>query len=160
MPAAISAIAATVVEGEEFGTGVSAVDLRQAWAEITDPRDRRGRRHSLVAILALVQAAVVGGATTFAAIKHWAGAVPQHVLAGVGARQDPRTGLYQAPHSDTVCRVLERMDAAEIDAAYARYRSAQMADLHDAGELVPMTVDGKSQRVPPAARAAPGTAWA
>lgn len=146
MPAAVSAIAATLMEGEEPGAGGSAVDLRQVWAQITDPRDRRGRRHSLVVILALVQAAVVSGATTFAAIKHWAGAVPQHVLAGVGARQDPRTGLYQAPHPDTVCRVLERVDAAEVDAAYARHRSAQLAGVHDVGELIPMTVDGKTQR--------------
>ncbi|MCW2945398.1 MAG: ISAs1 family transposase [Actinoallomurus sp.] len=112
------------------------------------PRDRRGRRHSLVVILTLVQAAVVGGATTFAAIRYWIGAVPQHVLADVRARQSPRTGLYQAPHPDTVCRVLEQLDPAEVDAAYARYRTAQLADLYDteAGEPVPVTVDGKSHR--------------
>jgi hypothetical protein len=116
------------------------------WAQITDPRDRRGRRHSLV-ILALVQAAVVSGATTFAAIRYWIGAVPQHVLAGVDARRDPRTGLYQAPHPDTVCRVLEQVNAAEVDAAYARYRAAQLSDLYaDPSELVPMTADGKTQR--------------
>ena len=129
------------------------VDLRQVWAQITDPRDRRGRRHSLVVILALVQAAVVAGATGFAAIRHWIGAAPQQVLADIGARRHPRTGEYQAPHPDTVCRVLERVDAAEVDAAYARYRAAQLADLYDSGagsggdgELVAVTVDGKSQR--------------
>ena len=147
MPAAVSAIAAVADESVPE-TGAQVVDLRGVWAEITDPRDRRGRRHSLVVILALVQAAVVSGATTFAAIRHWIGVVPQHVLAEVGARRSPRTGLFQAPHPDTVCRVLERLDPAEVDAAYARYRAAQLADLYDAeaGELVPVTVDGKSQR--------------
>jgi predicted transposase YbfD/YdcC len=146
MPAAVSAIAA-VSEDAEPGAGTAAVDLRQVWAQVTDPRDRRGRRHSLVTILALVQAAVVSGATSFAAIRHWIGACPQQVFAGIGARQDPRTGRFLAPHPDTVCRVVEQVDAAEVDAAYARYRSAQMAGLHDdADELIAMTVDGKTQR--------------
>jgi hypothetical protein len=142
----IRAIAA-LAGGEGSGAEGQIVDLRQVWAQITDPRDRRGRRHSVVVILALVQAAVVSGATTFAAIRHWIGAVPQHVLAGVDTRRDPRTGLYQAPHPDTVCRVLEQVNAAEVDAAYARYRAAQLSDLYDdPSELVPMTVDGKTQR--------------
>ena len=145
-PAAVSAIA-VVSEDAEPGAGTAAVDLRQVWAQVTDPRDRRGRRHSLVTILALVQAAVVSGATSFAAIRHWIGACPQQVLADIGARQDPRTGRFLAPHPDTVCRVVEQVDAAEVDAAYARYRSAQMAALHDdADELIAMAVDGKTQR--------------
>jgi len=153
MPAAVSAIAAVLTEQGSPGPGVPVADLRQVWAQINDPRDRRGRRHSLVVILALVQAAVVSGATGFAAIRHWIGAAPQQVLADVGARQSRRSGEYQAPHPDTVCRVLERVDPAEVDAAYARYRAAQLADLYDSGageagdgELVAVTVDGKSQR--------------
>jgi predicted transposase YbfD/YdcC len=116
-----------------------------------------------VVILALVQAAVVAGATSFAAIRHWIGAAPQQVLADIGARQSRWTGEYQAPHPDPVCRVLQRVDPAEVDAAYARYRAAQLPDLYDTqaatgdraggggdcasgGELVPVSVDGKSQR--------------
>jgi predicted transposase YbfD/YdcC len=167
-----SAIAAVLAAQDGPAVEDPGLDLRRVWAQITDPRDRRGRRHSLVVILALVQAAMVTGATTFAAIRHWIGAAPQQVLADIGARQDPRTGEYTAPHPDTVCRVLERVDTAEVDAAYARYRAAQLADLYDtrsgegteddvpaggtqagrdthgdgAGELVPVAVDGKSQR--------------
>jgi hypothetical protein len=45
-----------------------------------------------------------------------------------------------------VHRALERLDPAEVDAAYARYRAAQLPDLYDTpGELIPITVDGKSQ---------------
>jgi predicted transposase YbfD/YdcC len=146
MPAAVSAIAATFgcpeARGEDGPAG-----MREVWAGITDPRDRRGRRHSLVAILALVQAAVVSGATSFAAIRHWISRAPQQVLAEVGARQDRRTGRLRAPSADTVCRVLAAVDPAEVDAAYARYRSAQLAELYDdAEDLIPMTVDGKTQR--------------
>lgn len=155
MPVSVAAIATVI--GEECcpGSGRSSVDLWEVWAQITDPRDARGRRYSLVMILALVQCAVVSGATTFAAIRHWIGAAPQPVLADIGARQNPRTGKCQAPHPDTVCRVLERLDPAEVDAAYARYRAVQLVDLYDAhagtadggdGELIAVTVDGKSQR--------------
>lgn len=166
MPAAVSAITTVLAEQDGPALEGPGPDLRQVWAQITDPRDRRGRRHSLVVILALVQAAVVAGATSFAAIRHWIGAAPQQVLADIGARQSRWSGEYQAPHPDTVCRVLQRVDPAEVDAAYARYRAAQLPDLYQAqadtaegttpgtgttghggaGELVPVSVDGKAQR--------------
>ncbi len=63
MPGAVSAIAAAVAGEAVPETGARVVDLRGVWAQVTDPRDRRGRRHSLGVILTLVQAAVVGGAT-------------------------------------------------------------------------------------------------
>ena len=132
MPTAVSAIVAAITqEGEGSGSGGEVDGLRQVWAEVTDQRDGRGRRHSLVVIGMLVQAAVVSGATTFAAIRHWIANAPQHVLADVGARQCRRTGRFEAPHPDTVCRVLTAVDATEVDAAYARLRSAQMAGLYD-----------------------------
>lgn len=145
-PAAVG-VMASALAGEDGRAQDHPADLRPVWAQITDPRDQRGRRHPLTAILGLVQAAVVAGASTFAAITHWIGAAPQQVLAEAGARRNRRTGLFQAPHPDTVCRVLERVDAAEVDAAYARYRAAQLTSLYDeASELIPVTVDGKSQR--------------
>jgi hypothetical protein len=52
--------------------------LWQVWALVSDPRDPRGRRHRLPSILALVQAAVTSGATTFAEIVHWIGVAPQY----------------------------------------------------------------------------------
>src|SRR5256885_2562873 len=107
MPAAVTAIAATLA-GEEPRGRVGAADLREVWGTITDPRDRRGRRHPLVVILALVQAAVVSGASSFAAVRHWIGECPQHVLADIGARQD-RSGEHTSGRPapcNPVCRPL------------------------------------------------------
>ena len=131
-------------DGPDGGAG--KIDLRQVWAQIPDPRDRRGRRHSLEVMFALVQAAIVSGATTFAAVRHWIAAAPEQVLESVGARRNARTGRLEAPHPDTVCRTLAKVDPAQVDAAYARYRAAQVPDLYDADDLIGVTVDGKSQR--------------
>lgn len=57
-------------------------------ATISDPRDRRGRRHPLVAILAIAAAAVLAGARSMAAIAEWAAAAPQLVRVALGARRD------------------------------------------------------------------------
>ncbi|MFF3667319.1 ISAs1 family transposase [Microtetraspora malaysiensis] len=122
-------------------------DLREVWTQIPDPRDRRGRRHPLVVILALVQAAITSGAPSYAAIRHWITHAPQHVLEQVGARRDRRTGRYTAPHPDTVCRTIAQVNAAHVDAAYAAHRASQITDFYDdPEELIPMTVDGKTQR--------------
>jgi hypothetical protein len=57
-------------------------------ATISDPRGRRGRRHPLVAILAIAAAAVLAGARSMAAIAEWAADVPQLVRVALGARRD------------------------------------------------------------------------
>ncbi|MBT2235075.1 ISAs1 family transposase [Nonomuraea sp. NEAU-A123] len=122
-------------------------DLRQVWAQIPDPRDWRGRWHPLVVMFALVQATLVSGALSYAATRHWIRTVPQEVLEQIGARHDRRTGLYQAPHPDTVCRTIAQVNTAQVNAAYAAHRAAQIPDLDDdPDELIPMTVDGKTQR--------------
>ncbi|GAA1019229.1 hypothetical protein Aple_098130 [Acrocarpospora pleiomorpha] len=103
MPPVLSAISALVSDVHEPEQIADMADLRQVWAQIPDPRDRRGRRHPLVVMLALVQAAIVSGAVSHAAIRHWIARAPQEVLAQLGTRCDRRTGTHLAPRPDTVC---------------------------------------------------------
>src|SRR6266545_7534032 len=62
-------------------------------ASVPDPRGPRGRRHPLIAILAMAAAAVLAGARSMTAIAEWAADAPQPVWAALGARRDaPTTG--------------------------------------------------------------------
>lgn len=150
MPAVVSAIAALVSAETGDRQEERPRRMQEVYASITDPRDRRGRRHSLASILLLVQCAVVAGATTWAAMRHWIKAAPQHVLADCEVRFDRRAGRYRAPHPGTISDVLARLDPAQLDLAYARHRAAQLADLHDTNtepdELFGLAVDGKASR--------------
>jgi DDE_Tnp_1-associated len=64
-------------------------DLLDDLAQIADPRHRRGRRHTLVAVLAVAVCAVLAGARSLAAIGAWASDAPCRVLAALGVRRDP-----------------------------------------------------------------------
>jgi hypothetical protein len=61
-------------------------------AQITDPRQRRGRRHPLGTVLAVAVAAVLAGAKSLAAIGEWAADAPGPVVAALGVRRDPPAG--------------------------------------------------------------------
>jgi DDE_Tnp_1-associated len=86
-------------------------------AQLTDPRQRRGRRHALNAVLAVAVAAVLAGARSLAAIGEWAADAPGPVLAALGTRRDPLTGAWRPPAEATVRRVLAGIDPDALDRA-------------------------------------------
>ena len=72
-------------------------DLLGYLTQITDPRQRRGRRHALSAVLAVAVAAVLAGARSLVAIGEWAADAPLPVLAALGVRRDPLRRLWRPP---------------------------------------------------------------
>ena len=58
--------------------------LLERLAMLPDPRDRRGRRHTLASVLAVSAAAVLAGARSVTAIAEWAADAPWPVLAALG----------------------------------------------------------------------------
>ncbi|UKY47536.1 transposase family protein [Streptomyces inhibens] len=54
-----------------------------------DPRDPRGVRHALAAVLALSACAVLTGATSLLAVGEWVADAPTCVLERLGIRCDP-----------------------------------------------------------------------
>jgi len=120
--------------------------LLEDLAQITDPRQRRGRRHSLVGVLAVAVAAVLAGAKSLVAIGEWAADAPQLVLAALGVRRDPLRGAYQPPGEATVRRVLARVDPDALDRVIGRWLADQQPPATPWSGRQAVAVDGKTLR--------------
>jgi predicted transposase YbfD/YdcC len=100
----------TVAAGVREATGAG---LLACFAAVPDPRDPRGRRHSLASILGLCTAAVLAGEVDLVGITAWASAAPQDLLAAMGLRRNG-FGVHIAPHPDTIERVLAALAAQDL----------------------------------------------
>jgi hypothetical protein len=101
---------------------------------LTDPRQPRGRRHSLVSIMAIAVGATLAGAQSLMAIAHWAVDQSPPTLRRLGCRG-------RVPSEATIRRVLGRLDVRALDARVGGWL-AQQAPL--AGHA--LAIDGKSLR--------------
>jgi hypothetical protein len=117
--------------------------LLQRLAELPDPRDPRGVRHALVAVLALTACAVLAGATSVLAVGEWIADAPPHILERLGIRLDPLFPKRLLPAETTVRRLLARVHGDALDRAVGRW----LADRRPkASGLRGLSVDGKSLR--------------
>ncbi|MEU7729935.1 transposase family protein [Streptomyces sp. NPDC040724] len=117
--------------------------LLERLAEVPDPRDPRGVRHALVAVLALTACAVLAGATSVLAVGEWIADAPPHILERLGIRLDPLFPKRFLPTETTVRRLLARIDGDALDRAVGRW----LADRRPkATGLRGLAVDGKSLR--------------
>ncbi|MFK0223838.1 ISAs1 family transposase [Streptomyces vinaceus] len=105
-------------------------------AILPNPRDRRGRRHSLMSVLLTACAAVLTGAKSFTAVGQWAAAAPEDVLARLGARTATAFSIRIPPSTATLRRVINAVCPGGL------------ADLLGATPVGPTTVavDGKTAR--------------
>jgi predicted transposase YbfD/YdcC len=111
-------------------------------ATVPDPRAERGRRHPLVAILALAAAAVLTGARSMTAIAEWAADAPQPVREALGAHRDA-PAHWVVPCEATIRRTLARLDPE----ALAGVIGAWLADRdHPDQRRRAVAVDGKTLR--------------
>jgi predicted transposase YbfD/YdcC len=103
----------------------AAGDLLGCFAQVRDPRDRRGVRHPLPCILVLVTAALLAGQTLLEEVTCWIANAPQPVLAAAGARRLP-DGTWQAPSGKTVTRVLGRLAPQGLAGACAAWLAGRL----------------------------------
>jgi predicted transposase YbfD/YdcC len=129
----------------------SGGDLLGCFAMVPDPRDPRGVRHPLPAVLALCTAAVLCGSTSLEDVTAWVRHAPQQVLAACGARRDA-SGARVAPSPDTVARLLAALGAqalADHAGAFLARRAAPgpvTFPVAGPGPLPAVAVDGKAVR--------------
>jgi hypothetical protein len=142
----------TIPDPDPGGAGPDACPLQEAeppdllayLATIPDPRARAGRRHALVAILALAAAAVLAGARSFAAIAEWAADAPPAIRSALGARHDPLTGGFMVPAETTIRRTLGRLDAEALAAVLGAWLAGR--GRHQRPRQRAVAVDGKTLR--------------
>jgi predicted transposase YbfD/YdcC len=102
-------------------------------------------------LLLAAVAAVLAGARSFTAVGEWVADAPPEVLAALGVRRDPLAGCFQPPDEATFRRVLEALDAAELEAAVgswlaARWQGGRLPPDPGQRERRAVAVDGKAVR--------------
>ncbi len=121
----------------------TVADLRNYLATVPDPRARRGIRHPWTALFTAAAAAVLAGAASITAIGEWVADAPQRVLALLGFRPDPLTGLIRPPHATTIRLVLAAADGDALDRAIGHFLQERKAPA--SGRKI-IAVDGKTLR--------------
>jgi len=109
---------------------------------LPDSRHRRGRRHDQASILAVAICAVLCGARSYVAIAEWAARCRQNFLRRLGCRKDPHSKSYTPPSEPTIRRVLQGIDAEQVDRALAGWLRSLVGG--KPGEAV--AIDGKTLR--------------
>jgi predicted transposase YbfD/YdcC len=122
----------------ERGAACGGSVTDRVFADVPDPRDPRGVRHSLPSVLALVLMAVLCGHSALAAITGWIARADQDLLAAAGARALP-DGTRVPPCGRTVTRVLGQADPDITDDCVSRYLADGERALQAAGR------DGRQQ---------------
>jgi predicted transposase YbfD/YdcC len=122
-----------VTDGERGG-------LVLALAGVPDPRDPRGVRYPLTALLAVAVCAVLAGASSFAAITDW--------LHDLDDQMQARLGFTRGiPAGTTVWRLLTRLDAALLTAVLADWlRTRTPVAPRPRRYRMVIAVDGKTLR--------------
>jgi predicted transposase YbfD/YdcC len=120
--------------------------LLECLAAVPEPRRRHGIRHRLAVVLAFAVAAVLAGADSITAISEWAAEAPAEVLAALGARWDRRGRRRIAPSPATFRRVLKRVDATAVAAAFGAWLAGQLSTASPDLDGLVIALDGKTMR--------------
>jgi predicted transposase YbfD/YdcC len=165
--------------GGRLGVPAETASLREALAaRLTDPRRRRGIRHSLASLVPVLVAGVACGYSGPLAIAQAAQGWDQRLLAAHGTRRNPATGLHEPPSASTLGRLPRLLDADELEAGLSGWAAAAALDPQLAARIAARRASrkdkkqqGRRRRKPPAAealrevrpdgwvRAAPGHPW-
>ena len=117
--------------------------LLEVLAQVTDPRRRRGRRFTLVFVLAVAVTCVLAGAKNFREVGDQAGDLPQDLLAALGGQPHPLRLRITAPSEKRIRTLLQDLDAAALDVIIGCWLRALAAAGRLDGLLTPIAIDGK-----------------
>src|SRR3954462_12422739 len=110
--------------------------LLDAFAQIDDPRKRRGVRHPFTSMLALAFLGLLCRETDFACLQRWAADHWRVLKPALGfTRKEP-------PHATTISRALARFSLEQFRDAFARW----LVSLPQAAAAVTAAADGKTSK--------------
>lgn len=112
-----------------------ARSLMERLAELSDPRDRRGRQYPLVALLGLCLVAILAGHTSLAAIAQFGRLRGKRLGHALGFTRGTM------PCANTLALLLQKLDADHLDRLIGEW----LADRHAAG-WKHLALDGKTLR--------------
>ncbi|MGK5449784.1 ISAs1 family transposase [Streptomyces radiopugnans] len=138
MPSALVQLA----QAERTAPLPAAADLFRFLRSVPDPRDPRGLRYPLAALLSAACSAVLAGARSLAAIGEWITDAPPWALRALGFPADPLTRRIPVPDPGTVRRLLGRLDGDALDQAVGAFLRSRT---RPPGRTV-IAVDGKTVR--------------
>lgn len=98
------------------------LSLVEALAQVPDPRDPRGVRHPLVAILSLAAVAILAGNTGPQAIHEFGRRHGKSLAFALGFRRG------KTPAQSTLSEVFRALDAAALERALSRWVASRQAD--------------------------------
>lgn len=118
-----------------------ADELLRILSSLPDRRHRRGRRHDQTSLLAVAICAVLCGARSYVAIAEWAARCSQNLLKRLGCRRSALSQCYLPPSEPTLRRMLQSIDAEQVDRALAGWLRGLCKDKGHA-----VALDGKTLR--------------
>jgi predicted transposase YbfD/YdcC len=137
---------------EEADLGLADVaELHALFAQVPDPRQPRGVRHQIGAVLTVMVFAVLAGARNFREAGDRAADLPAPLLQAAQTRRDPRTGELVAPCASTLRRVVEDIDVDAADLLVCQWVADRARRGHSDGDaatdgLWGLAMDGKVVR--------------
>ncbi|MFD5514013.1 transposase family protein, partial [Streptomyces sp. NPDC127051] len=111
---------------------------------VPDPRDCRGRRYRLSALVTAAAASVLAGARSLAAVTEWISDAPAWACRLPGFPVNPLAGAVCVPHPHTLRRLLVQLDGDAPDRAIGAFPTARATP--PGPGLRAIAVDGKALR--------------
>ena len=112
------------------------LSLLEVFADVPDPRRRRGLRHPLSAVLGLAVLAMLTGAKGYEAVAQFGRDKGAALAFLLGFRRG------KTPAKSTFCEIFHALDIAAFEAVLARWVRSRLPD----GEQLHFCLDGKTAR--------------
>lgn len=119
---------------------MAPLSLLEALADVPDPRSRHGRRHPLLAILALTVLAMLRGCKGPTAIAQFGRDHGIPLAHALGFRRG------KTPAPSCLCELYSALDAAAFEAALSRWMASRVPPPAEGADPQPVSLDGKNLR--------------